>query len=511
MSTAHSPQDLEIIGALSPGRAASLAAIQAVLAAEARSLHHGDTFTGRPGTRILAGPEGVVKWSLGRPGTLEAARDFCRECLERERRLGVHHPAKTWFLWRRDNGVWICNHTPRLLALHVGLTELRGDQRLPALGEVLNLYARAAASGLRLDEGLSNFGLAGDGRVYYLDDDLYPWDEFVGLGAGLGVWLRQLAWLEGEGARRLGLALREALRVCGDEAPVLLARELRGMICLGESQSSRRAGLLTGLAGETAPASTPAPRPASAPTTGQLAVLADIHANWPALRAVLAELERRGVAAGIVLGDIVGYGPHPRACIEALRGRGFRVIKGNHDNALARGIPQQGFSRQARWALEWSAPHLDEADRRWLDDLPLYLQEPDFMAVHGAPQDRSYFNAYVYRMTYEDNLDYLAEHDIRVCFHGHTHVQGYYYQRGEEQGFGTAPVLDLDTVAHCLVCPGSVGQPRGKRPGAEFALLDRGRRQVSFHRVEYDLECTIRDMAGAGFPEALMARLRVGQ
>jgi len=364
---------------------------------------------------------------------------------------------------------------------------------------------------VRLDEGLSNFGLAGDGRVYYLDDDLYSWDDFVGLGAGLGVWLRQLAWLDGEGARRLGLALREALGPCDNDAPASLARELRSMVCVNESQSARRAGLLAGLTGETAPASTPAPGPAPPPTTGQLAVLADIHGNWPALQAVLAELARRGVAAGIVLGDIVGYGPHPRACIEALRERGFRVIKGNHDNALARGIPQQGFSRQARWALEWSAPHLDEADRRWLDELPLYLQEPDFMAVHGAPQDRSYFNAYVYRMTYEDNLDYMAEHDIRVCFHGHTHVQGYYYRRGEIQDFATASVLDLDTVAHCLICPGSVGQPRSKYTGAEFALLDRSNRRVSFHRLDYDLERTIDDMASEGFPEALMARLRVGQ
>ena len=511
-----SQDSIEIVNALSPGRAATEATVRAVLGLDAETLHHGDTFTGRPLTRIIASPEGVVKWSRGRCLPVAEAREFCQNRLAEERRLGVHHPARTWCLVLRDGLAWPCNHTPRLLALHVGLAQLRDDQRLPALQAALALYVKAAARGARLDEGLSNFGLAGDGGVFYLDDDLYRWDDFLGLGAGLGVWFRQLAWLTPGQAQRLGVALGEALAqvALGAESVTALAQRLRDAMLVTDAQRERREAFLRGLAGQadSPPVAAPAAVSVSAaPAAGRLAVLADVHGNWPALQAVLAELERLGVTEGIVLGDVVGYGPHPRQCIQALRESTLRVIKGNHDNALARGIPELGFSRFARWALEWSAPQLDEADRRWLDGLPLYHQDPDFLAVHGAPQDRSYFNAYVYRMTYEDNLDYMAEHGIRLCFHGHTHVQGYYFRRGTLQDFGNEAVLELGEMDHCLVCPGSVGQPRSRRPGAEFAVLDRAVRRVSFYRVDYELEATIADMARAEFPAPLMARLRVGQ
>lgn len=448
---------------------------------------------------------------------LAEARAFCEKRLVEERRLAVHHPAKTWWLGIAAQGVWICNHTPRLLPLHTGLDTLRVDQRIPALEEMLSIYLKGATNGARLDEGLSNFGLAAAGQVYYLDDDIYQWDDLVGLAAGMGVWLRQLDWLTPAQAQRLGSSLRRALSESfpGTDGVSLMQRQLWDMVCVNDAQIHRHAGLMSGLRGESgAIVESGEPRLVSATRPreqGLTAILADVHGNLPALEAVLAELHQRGVSEGVVLGDVVGYGPHPAACIRALRERGFRVIKGNHDNALAQGIPELGFSKLARWALEWSKSQVSDEDRQWLDGLPLYHEDPLFLGVHGAPQDRSYFNAYVYRMTYEDNLDYMAEHDIQVCFHGHTHVQGYYFRRGEDQGFSTDSPLDLGSVAHCLVCPGSVGQPRSRRVGCEFALLDRASREVSFHLIDYDVEKTVADMAREGFPETLMSRLLAGE
>jgi len=93
-------------------------------------------------------------------------------------------------------------------------------------------------------------------------------------------------------------------------------------------------------------------------------------------------------------------------CIRELQKRNFLVIKGNHDHALVTGIPARGFSPVGRWVLEWSAAEVEKAECDWLANLPAYHQQDNWIAVHGAPQDKTFFNAYVYRLTYEENLNY---------------------------------------------------------------------------------------------------------
>ncbi len=114
-------------------------------------------------------------------------------------------------------------------------------------------------------------------------------------------------------------------------------------------------------------------------------------------------------------------------------------------------------------------------------------------------------------MTYEENLSYLAEHAIAICIHGHTHIQGTYYRRGKRHGFENNNELRLDDITHCLVCPGSVGQPRSGKTDAEFAIFDQQQEIIRFHRTDYDLERTVKDMHHHGFPVQLMDRLRKGQ
>jgi hypothetical protein len=164
-----------------------------------------------------------------------------------------------------------------------------------------------------------------------------------------------------------------------------------------------------------------------------------------------------------------------------------------------------------RWVLEWSTEQVSEQDRAWLSALPAYHQQDEWLAVHGSPQDKTFFNAYVYHMTYESNLDYMAEHKLRLCLHGHTHVQGVYYMRGKRKGFEREDSLRLDSFNHALVCPGSVGQPRSKRVGTEFAVFDRDAGEVRFHLLDYDLDRMVTDMREKGFPQQLISRLQVGQ
>jgi predicted phosphodiesterase len=255
----------------------------------------------------------------------------------------------------------------------------------------------------------------------------------------------------------------------------------------------------------------PGARPATAGTR-PFALLADIHANAAALEAVLAELDANGIAEALVLGDLVGYGPEPEACVAAIRARGWPTLLGNHDYGVAHGDFNKGFSSLGRRVAEWTAERLGRDDLDWLAALPDTLEGEGWMAVHGAPADQAKLLAYVYRMTYEANLDYLAGRGVRCCFHGHTHIQGVYFRNDRGDGFSEAPVQSIADYVHCLVCPGSVGQPRGRNgTQARYAVVDPGTWLLELKQVDYEVERTVAAMASQGLPEALGQRLLVGE
>jgi len=247
-----------------------------------------------------------------------------------------------------------------------------------------------------------------------------------------------------------------------------------------------------------------------------LAVFSDVHANLPALNAILSFLKHENITQGIVIGDTVGYGPHPGACIERLQDSGFEVIKGNHDHATVTGDSRLGMSTTAKWCIEWTVPHLGQEHLRWLEDLPLELygtteSAQQWLAIHGAPIDPNYFYGYVYEMTYESNLDVLEKNNINFCFHGHSHVQGIYARKKTAQDkFYKEKQQNLQHYRYSLICPGAVGQPRDGALGAQCAIFDQREQSISFLTLAYDMDQTIKDMKTNGFPESLMTRLTKG-
>ncbi|MDX8401114.1 MAG: metallophosphoesterase family protein, partial [Mariprofundaceae bacterium] len=194
------------------------------------------------------------------------------------------------------------------------------------------------------------------------------------------------------------------------------------------------------------------------------------------------------------------------------RSRRVFSIRGNHDHFIAHGHGKVAMSQTARAAAEWTRARLSDPDRQWLGKLPLKHQDDTLLAVHGAPVDRSYFNGYVYETTWERNLDWMLEHRVRLCLHGHSHVQGGWCAgvdgaRAEIPAPGAAP---LDGLAH-LVNPGAVGQPRNRRPGAQAAILDWPKRRITFLQIDYDIERVAHAIRTAGLPEALAGRLIEGR
>ena len=485
------------------------ATIHAALDAQHIATAHGETFTGRPMTKIIASDDYVIKlredYRLNRTNAIR----FIQNAIQLEQTLGVHHPGKTWFIHQTSA---IANITPRLQPLHEpGLLDtFQADSFVVLLENILERYfAIAVEHDLRLDLGLSNFAIDRDSHTYYLDDETYSWDNFLSLSHFLGVLVRSQHWLTPEHAGDLGKFIRQQVtdRFGDSHHTTVIVGHLNCVFIPPQKKPVMDAMIRALQRGEYIAA----PRPAHIKQE-RIALIADIHANAPALRAALDYIDDSGVDSTLVLGDIVGYGPHPRQCIELLRSAPrCSILRGNHDHAAARGQTNANMQSFAKWALQWTIEQLTEDDKTWLAELPLFLEGDTWLALHGAPLDKSYFNAYVYKMTYGDNLDNLAERNIKLCFHGHTHIQTTYYRNTSGDGQDLAPNQDLSKHHHALVCPGSIGQPRNGERGAQLAILDLSRQHLQFHSIQYNLESTITDMRAADFPATLIDRLARGE
>ncbi|MGA6829139.1 metallophosphoesterase family protein [Nitrospira sp. NS4] len=513
----HRHTTVEVIGSLADVAAYDSAAVEAVMQVDATRLAHGSEYTGRPATHIFAGERDVVKLRSEVRLDRTTGLQWIRQALDRERAIQVHHPLKTWFLFQEtvDSPPLIGSICPKLTPLH---TILRGEpadsgEALRWLRWLEQLFAMnfrvAKASGLALDEGLSNFGLDEVGTLYYLDDDTYSWDRFATTAQMIGTCVRSLNWLTVPFGGELGKYLRQGiLTQFGDSDGALsLAEQLRDVFIPAPARREVLEAIQEGLVERRRGGPCLVDRAGGKP----LAVLADIHGNLPALEAVLSYLTTVGVREGIVLGDVVGYGPHPRQCIERLRQTNFVMLKGNHDDAAVTGQIKSGMTQHARWSLEWTCAQLQEEDRKWLQALPPVLHGDRWIAVHGSPLDPSFFNAYVYHMTYEDNLNLLQRRGLPICFHGHTHMPGVYARqakRGDRRCEEASQ--SLGEYDHCLICPGSVGQPRNGRTAAQFGIYDPEERQLVLHALNYDVAQTVSDMRAADFPGTLIARLNEG-
>lgn len=241
-------------------------------------------------------------------------------------------------------------------------------------------------------------------------------------------------------------------------------------------------------------------------------LFADVHANLPALQAVLAKARDLGADSYLFLGDAVGYGPHPSQVIELLAALPAAILlQGNHDYAVATG-DTEGMNRLAFECVEWTESVLSQPEIDWLGSLQVESADGPWLALHGAPIDPRRFNAYVYEMTYQDNLDVIEAAGQAVCFYGHTHVPGVYRRTGTFDEVVRRPSrAPIVRGSHHLINPGSVGQPRDGQSTASFAVWDREANDVTFHRVAYPVDVTRAALKKVGLHPDLGYRLELGR
>jgi predicted phosphodiesterase len=245
----------------------------------------------------------------------------------------------------------------------------------------------------------------------------------------------------------------------------------------------------------------------------QYALISDIHANLPALEAVLEDIARRAESASVYhLGDVVGYAPWPNEVVVLLRERGVPGVAGNYDSTTATDYAHCGCRYEdprqeelSHISYEWTRAHVSADTKRWLGSLPFridlrplggHASGPKLILVHGNPilntfywtEDRS--DSFCLKMA-----EAASGKAGDVIAFGHTHRP--WHRRVDGIHF---------------VNTGSVGRPKDGDWRAGYVLLDLGDGdpQVEFVRVVYDVERSVEAIRGSELPDEFAEYLRMG-
>jgi diadenosine tetraphosphatase ApaH/serine/threonine PP2A family protein phosphatase len=241
----------------------------------------------------------------------------------------------------------------------------------------------------------------------------------------------------------------------------------------------------------------------------RVAVVSDIHGNLHALEAVLSAVDAFEPDELWCLGDLVGYGPRPNECCRAVRERASVCLAGNHDLGVLGTIDLGEFSGEAGAAAQWTRTILDEEARTFLAGLRPSAEARGLELYHASPIDP----VWEYVLTEEAARAAFDATRAPAVLVGHSHVALALTPENGEIAGGLAPDgASADFGERRFVLnPGSVGQPRDGDPRAAFLMLDLDARRAEFHRVEYPIAYTQREIAAAGLPAILGQRLAVGQ
>ena len=238
-------------------------------------------------------------------------------------------------------------------------------------------------------------------------------------------------------------------------------------------------------------------------------IISDIHSNLEALDAVLAHAEQQGFDEIICLGDFVGYGADPDACVRKLSARSrTKAVLGNHDAAVIDQSQRELFNPVARAGILYSESNLSGESSDYLRALPMTLNSDfDFIAVHSSPYRPE---AWVYVVEPLEAADAFHAMTKSLAFIGHTHFPAIHADNGSVVPFGTEDRVRVPGEGKIMVNVGSVGQPRDGDWRAAYVVYDVDSKRIQLHRVEYDVERAAAKILEAGLPPMLADRLRRG-
>lgn len=239
--------------------------------------------------------------------------------------------------------------------------------------------------------------------------------------------------------------------------------------------------------------------------TRPVLVIADIHGNLEALRAVLRH------AAGEFdelwcLGDVAGYGPDPGPCLEILLKRKAVMVAGNHDLASCGKLELNDFNHEARSALEIHRIILSKEHKNILAELPLIIKRRSVTLSHGNPKNP----IWGYVLSSMDATLVLSTAQTSLTLVGHSHLQGLWSLMASGRAT-TPPRTEGEEYSYTgsphLANPGSVGQSRDGDPSARYMLLHPERKSLIFRSCRWKSGPTRRKMSARGYPQSLIDRM----
>lgn len=241
----------------------------------------------------------------------------------------------------------------------------------------------------------------------------------------------------------------------------------------------------------------------------KLALISDIHGNLEALQAVLRDIDSVKPDLLFSLGDVIGYGCDPSACI-ALVDKHFDVkLMGNHEYLILGKLSGDYYNKAARFSADWTQSTLSEKEMSIISDYEFEHIRDDLYFTHSSPFEPQEWN---YILAPEEALWAFGHLKHRLCFVGHTHVPMIFTEMADtlprsKAGHSFVP----DEELRYIINVGSVGQPRDDDPRACYVTYDTADHDVDYRRIEYDVAATQHKMTEAKLPRVLIDRLAMGR
>ena len=241
----------------------------------------------------------------------------------------------------------------------------------------------------------------------------------------------------------------------------------------------------------------------------RLALISDIHANLDALETVLEHIDSQKVDVVHCLGDVIGYGPEPVACIEKIESTCKIKLLGNHEYVALGLLRSDHMNPVAQSSADWTQSQLGDREISFIADYDLKTEEESCQLVHSSPFEPEKWH---YLLTMFEAKRALESFDQSVCFFGHTHVPMVFSEETDgtiRQRAGMDIAFDPDKKY--LINVGSVGQPRDDDPRACYVIFDTSENYITFSRLTYDVKRAQSKMIAAELPETLIERLEAGR
>lgn len=256
----------------------------------------------------------------------------------------------------------------------------------------------------------------------------------------------------------------------------------------------------------------------------RIAFFSDVHANLPALEAVLADMDKQNLDAVYCLGDLVGYATWPNEVVNEIRRRRIPTIAGNYDEGVGLGSPNCGCAYKTdmekslgQQSIDYTNSIVTDENRQYLRMLPRHLRltfmdqsqadnKIEALLIHGSPRK---INEYLFEDRPEKSfLRLLEEAQADIMLFGHTHKPYHRAMPYEQEG---------QTRYRHAINIGSVGKPKDGDPRSCYVILAMNPEskltnpeslKIEFVRVSYDVEKAAQAIEASPLPKEFAGMLR---